>query len=132
MAHTDWPMMVPSAMPMTAGEPVADGHALQRGQHAPAEPDVLRTGDEERIDDQVAASLQMVGAGSVAPGRLHSICQTISSSARITSGGRTRRRRVDSARQRCARWQKLGPAAACSAPRSAPARAPARPPRSRP
>src|SRR6267378_2184795 len=37
MAHTDWPMMVPSAMPMT-----------------PAKPDVLRAGDEERIHDQVA------------------------------------------------------------------------------
>ena len=37
-----------------AGEPIADGDALQRGQHAPAEADVLRTGDEERIDDEVA------------------------------------------------------------------------------
>ncbi len=34
-------------------EAEADRHALQRGQDAPAKADVLRTCDEERIDDQV-------------------------------------------------------------------------------
>jgi hypothetical protein len=54
MAHTDWPMMVPSAMPMTPARPVADRDALQRGEHAPAQPDVLRPHGEERLDDEVA------------------------------------------------------------------------------
>ena len=81
MAHTDWPMMVPSDDADDAGEAVADRDALQRGQHAPAEADVLRAGDEERIDDEVVgfASRSWSATGSVAPGSMHRICQTISS-----------------------------------------------------
>src|SRR4051812_18018774 len=37
-----------------AGKAVADHHALQRDENAPTEPDILRTGDEKRIGDQVA------------------------------------------------------------------------------
>jgi hypothetical protein len=44
------------------------------------------------------ASVQiLVGAGSVASGRLHSICQTMRSSPSVTSGGTTRAAAVDSA-----------------------------------
>ena len=53
MAQTDWPTSGAERHADDGGEAEADGHALQRGQHPPAEADVLRAVDEERIDDQV-------------------------------------------------------------------------------
>ncbi len=54
IAQTDWPMMRAEQDADDAARPKPIRDALQRGQHAPAEADVLRAGDEERIDDQVA------------------------------------------------------------------------------
>ena len=64
-------------------EAEADGHALQRDQHPPAEPDVLRAEIEERRRRSGRAPRVQItdGAGSVAPGLSHRICQSRRSSA---------------------------------------------------
>ena len=77
-----------------AGQAEADRHALQRGQHAPAEPDVLRAVHEERVDDQVASppSRSWWAPAAWPWACCSSSCQTSSSSASMISGGSTTRR----------------------------------------
>ena len=74
------------------GEAEADGDALQRGQHAPAEADVLRTGHEERIDDQILGVVQILrgAAGSRSGGRAQQSARRSRISASVISGGTTR------------------------------------------
>ena len=82
--------------PMMRGEAITDQHALEADASTrQTEPDVLRAGDEERIDDEIARlAPDLATARKVAPGREQRISQTIRISASMISGGRTRAARA--------------------------------------
>ena len=72
------------------GEPETDGDALQAGEHAPAQTDVLRPEDEEGVDDQVLGflpDLERCRQGRLGPAAAS--CQTSNRSASTIMGGTT-------------------------------------------
>ena len=85
------PTSAPSATPTMAGQAEADGDALQDGQHAPAEPDVLRTQHEPGIDDQVLGVLPDLErrAAGVAFGPMPRSATPAGSASARSSGGTT-------------------------------------------
>ena len=87
------------------GQTEADGDALQRRQHAPAEADVLRAVDEERIDDQIlrlGPDLATAAAGSPSD-RSRRAPRSSSSTTSTSSGGNACRQRSAPMRAHAAR-----------------------------